>query len=39
MKKAVFILIAVVMTVATATGCVQEQKYTGPVEKITVAAG
>ncbi len=39
MKKAVFILIAVVMTVATATGCVQEQKYTGPVEKITVAIG
>jgi len=39
MKKAVFILIAVVMTVTTATGCVQEQKYTGPVEKITVAIG
>jgi len=39
MKKAVFILIAVVMTVATATGCIQEQKYTGPVEKITVAIG
>jgi len=27
------------MTVATATGCVQEQKYTGPVEKVTVAIG
>ena len=39
MKKAVFILIAVVMTVATATGCAQEQEYTGPVEKITVAIG
>jgi len=36
MKRAISIVI-VVMTVATATGCVQEQKYTGPVEKVTIA--
>ena len=38
MKKAIFIIIAIVMTVATVTGCAQEAKYTGPVEKITLAA-
>jgi NitT/TauT family transport system substrate-binding protein len=40
MKKTIFTLVAVVMVVVagTAAGCVKEQKYTGPVEEITLAA-
>ena len=37
MKKVLFILISMVMTVATVTSCAQEAKYTGPVEKVTIS--
>ena len=40
MMKIIGIFIAVIVVIViSVSGCVQEQKYTGPVEKITVAAG